>query len=178
RLFRELDALRRHLLVVAAEVVGHEHATAEHPGGAELLHRIGMLGRVRRATADRHQHDPEVGLRLRPDGEPAELAHPRVVAALEAELVDVEVLRAVLIEDVDRRVRELVDHAAYIAERRAANFFKRARCGESGSTSVRIATGFRGSERTDEPASATRAATGRCGGESSTRTIRGSRTRA
>ena len=56
------------------------------------------------------EQDVEVGLVLRADREPAEAVHGRVAAHLEAELLRVERLGAVLVFDEHVHVRELLDH--------------------------------------------------------------------
>ena len=76
---------------------------------ADLLDRLGLEhGRA----GDGHQHDGEVGLAGRADGEPAEVAqlgHRHVGADLPAELLGVERERLVLVVDPDLGVGDL-DH--------------------------------------------------------------------
>ena len=98
----ELDATGLELLVVAVDVVGRE----EHGAGEPLRHQgldlLGGVGVHHRRPGDRHQHDRDVGLAGRADGEPAEVAQLRdgdVGADLHPELLGVERERLVLVVD-------------------------------------------------------------------------------
>src|SRR5262245_6520235 len=59
------------------------------------------------------EHELQVGLILRSDGEPAKAAlHRKVGARLETKLIRVEVERLVIVEHKNGRVREMCDHGS------------------------------------------------------------------
>ena len=103
------DAARLERLVQAAGIVGDEDEAAQGALGDELAElRGGRLVVQRRARLLQR----DLGLRLagNADRQPAVVTLPDVVALLEPELVDVEVERLLLVEDVDRGDVEPVDH--------------------------------------------------------------------
>src|SRR5439155_24815209 len=138
-------------------------------------HRGVFLGHPR-ADRDAVQDDVEIGLRLRAAGRATNRTQLGVVADIEAALLGVEGLRAILVGDVNGAVRLLGDHEVVVTQAGCADFFKRARRSAGSSPECR-APGSRGFARTAAPRVATRVARGRCGGETSTKTCRDSRTR-
>src|ERR1700730_13916145 len=109
RRLQEGNALAFQLLVRGADVVGLHDTGSHHALGNQPKEHLGvLLAEHRRLRAG--QEDVEVGLVLRADSEPAEPVHGRVAAYLEAELLRVERLGAVLVFDEHVHVRELLDH--------------------------------------------------------------------
>ena len=66
---------------------------------------------IQAAWLDCKQDQLKIRLRLRPDRQPAKPAlNCHIQAHLEAQLIGVEIKRLVLIEHIDRCVRQLLDH--------------------------------------------------------------------
>src|SRR5256885_3219956 len=111
----KLDAAGAQIFVGRGDVLALENSSAQRPrldGGPQGGRGLGAGFR----PLHRHEDDADVGLRLRCDGEPAEVAHAGVIAHLEAELVGVERLGAILIEHVDGGVGQFDDHRGLLLE--------------------------------------------------------------
>src|SRR5215472_16464955 len=119
RLLQEGDALAVQVLVGALDVIGLDDPRAHHALGDQAEQGRGVLLTEHRRLGTSEQ-DVQVGLVLRADRETAEAVHGRVAAHLEAELLGVELLGAVLVLDEHVHVRELLDHGPDATWRRPA----------------------------------------------------------
>src|SRR5438105_241631 len=134
RLFRELDAFGPQLAVGLAAVVGHEE---EVPAGATLRDQVADLrgGLVVHDRLTRLlEEDAAAVVAGDADREPAHESEIAVLDDLQSELADVKVESLLLIEYVDLRDRECLEHfrppggdAATLRAACAARFSKTAR---------------------------------------------------
>jgi hypothetical protein len=112
RLLDELDSAALELLEVSMDVVGGQEDRSGESLRHQRPHLPGGLGVHDGRPRDRHQHDRDVGLPRRPNGEPAEVAElgkGHVAADLEPDLVLVEGQRLLLILHPQLRCSDL-DH--------------------------------------------------------------------
>src|SRR5262249_16621811 len=141
----ELDAAGTELFVGRHAVVGLEGAAAED---AFFDQRTELFGRLLVEDHPRlrlHERDLQLGLAGHAHPDPPAVAHPGVGAELQAELLGVEVDGAVVVQDIDGRVRESLEHrrspfagdltagGAQGACRRLRNTWRRSRTAPGGS---------------------------------------------
>src|SRR5215211_4384746 len=109
RLREEADAALAELGIGSATIGGLKRRGAQHAFRDQRLHLpSALLVHHRRAWLE--QDDLVVGLLGRAYRQPAKVVHPRVGVDLEFQLLGVELVRLVLVEHPDRRVRQLLDH--------------------------------------------------------------------
>src|SRR6266480_2468073 len=110
RLLGKLDALRAKFGVGLAAVVGREEQVS---AGGPLGQQLADLGRgllVERRRSRGLQQDLAITIAWDTYGQPAHETEVLVGIDLEAKLADVELERLVLVENIERRNRECVEH--------------------------------------------------------------------